>query len=138
MKNPIAKLRRELRCLEPAQAVLAGVGLLGGLCITTLLVIRGLRTEPVPIFVIVALAIGGWLTCAAVCGGLLLGRRPDRRRGRTKDDDRARGEAGFTPAGREGAPWRSRVPPGARACGSTQRRARATRLRRRAERPAKR
>ena len=72
MKNPVAKLRSYL---EPAQAVLVGVGLLGGLCITTVLVIRGLQTEPVPVFVIVGLVMGASLTCTGLFGGLLLGRR---------------------------------------------------------------
>ena len=96
MKNAIEKVRRQLRCLEPAQLVLAGVGLLGGIVITTVLVVRGIRTEPVPLFVIVALTMGLSLTCAAVCSGLLLGRRRNRRGGKTKDDDRAPGKTGFT------------------------------------------
>ena len=108
MKHAIAKMTRQLRCLETAQLVLAEVGLLGGLSITTLLVMRGMRTEPVPIFVIVALTIGVWLTCAAVCGGLLLGRRRTRRGGGTKDDDTVGGEAESTAPSRQGASWRGR------------------------------
>ena len=138
MKNPIAKVQRELRCLETAQLVLAGACLLGGIVITTVLVVRGMRTEPVPMFIIVGLVIGGSLTCTGFFGGLLLGRRRDRRGQGTKDAEQTQSASVVTGAARQGAPWRSRVPPGARACGSTPRRARATRLRRRAEPPAKR